>query len=137
MIRIIGHLDSLLVYASCQLDLSKDLVHVNIHVSPDSQYDKFLVHGTYTRSNLALNATTFILFNRHQKNSEIRLLLFSWFFWGLFGFGLRLYVPVNNFSVMSGRSHRFLGITSRGDRGWLMHFLVFLIYLVSGKTHFD
>ena len=25
----------------------------------------------------------------------------------------------------------------RGDRGWLMHFLVFLIYLVSGKTHFD
>ena len=23
-------------------------------------------------------------------------------------FGLRLYVPVNNFSVMSGRSHRFL-----------------------------
>ena len=30
----------------------------------------------------------------------------------LFLFGLRLYVPVNNFSVMSGRSHRFLGITS-------------------------
>ena len=31
------------------------------------------------------------------------------------GFGLvlfRLHVPVNNFSVMSGRSHRFLGITS-------------------------
>ena len=27
-------------------------------------------------------------------------------------FRLRLYVPVNNFSVMSGRSHRFLGITS-------------------------
>ena len=27
-------------------------------------------------------------------------------------FGLRLYVPVNNFSVMSGQSHRFLGITS-------------------------
>ena len=27
-------------------------------------------------------------------------------------FGLRLYVPVNNFSVMSERSHRFLGITS-------------------------
>ena len=26
--------------------------------------------------------------------------------------GLRFYVPVNNFSVMSGRSHRFLGITS-------------------------
>ena len=25
----------------------------------------------------------------------------------------------------------------RGDRGWLMHILVFLIYLVSGKTHFD
>ena len=25
---------------------------------------------------------------------------------------LRLYVSVNNFSVMSGRSHRFLGITS-------------------------
>ena len=27
-------------------------------------------------------------------------------------YGLRLYVPVNNFSVMSGQSHRFLGITS-------------------------
>ena len=27
-------------------------------------------------------------------------------------FGLRLYVPVNNFSVMLGRSHCFLGITS-------------------------
>ena len=27
-------------------------------------------------------------------------------------FGLRLYVPVNNFSVISGRSHRFMGITS-------------------------
>ena len=27
-------------------------------------------------------------------------------------FGLRLYVPVNNFSVMSGRSQRFLGIAS-------------------------
>ena len=26
-------------------------------------------------------------------------------------FGLRLCVPVNTFSVMSGRSHRFLGIT--------------------------
>ena len=25
----------------------------------------------------------------------------------------------------------------RGDRGWLMHILIFLIYLVSGKTHFD
>ena len=30
----------------------------------------------------------------------------------LFLFGLRLYVPVNNLSVMSGRSHRFFGITS-------------------------
>ena len=29
---------------------------------------------------------------------------------GIFLFGLRLYVPVNNFSVKSGRSHRFLGI---------------------------
>ena len=27
-------------------------------------------------------------------------------------FGVRLYVPVNNFSVMAGRSHCFLGITS-------------------------
>ena len=27
-------------------------------------------------------------------------------------FGLRLYVPVSNFSVISGRSHRLLGITS-------------------------
>ena len=35
----------------------------------------------------------------------------------LFGlFGLMLYVPVNNFSVMAGRSHRFLGITSTLSR---------------------
>ena len=36
------------------------------------------------------------------------------FFWGGGGGGggLRLYVPVNNFSVMLRRSHRFLGITS-------------------------
>ena len=27
-------------------------------------------------------------------------------------FGLRLYIPVNNFSVMLGWSHRFEGITS-------------------------
>ena len=27
--------------------------------------------------------------------------------------------------------------SSRGDWGWSMHFLVFLIYLVSGKAHFD
>ena len=30
----------------------------------------------------------------------------------LFLFWLKLYVPVNKFSVMSGRSHSFLGITS-------------------------
>ena len=28
-------------------------------------------------------------------------------------------------------------VINGGDRGWLMHFLVFLIYLVSGKAHFD
>ena len=32
--------------------------------------------------------------------------------WKVCLFGLRLNVPVNNFSVMSERSHRFLGITS-------------------------
>ena len=32
-------------------------------------------------------------------------------------FGLSLYAPVNNFSVMSGRSHRFLGITITFLRG--------------------
>ena len=32
------------------------------------------------------------------------------FFW--LGGGVRLYVPGNNFSIMSGRSHRLLGITS-------------------------
>ena len=33
-----------------------------------------------------------------------------------FLFGLRLEVPVNNFSVMSGRSHRFLGNNYKGSR---------------------
>ena len=55
IVRIIGHLDSLLVCASCQLDLFKDLVHNQLHVSPNSQDDMFLVHGTNTRSNLARN----------------------------------------------------------------------------------
>ena len=36
--------------------------------------------------------------------------IFEYLVW--FRFGLRLYVPVNNFSVMLGRSHLFLGITS-------------------------
>ena len=31
---------------------------------------------------------------------------------GMFWFGLMLNIPLNNFSVMLGRSHRFLGITS-------------------------
>ena len=31
---------------------------------------------------------------------------------GMFWFGLMLNIPVNNFSVMLGRSHRFLNITS-------------------------
>ena len=44
------------------------------------------------------------------ENLPSRLTVCSLFFVCLFG--LRLYVPVNNFSVMSGRSHRFLGITS-------------------------
>ena len=44
------------------------------------------------------------------ENLPSRLTECSLFFVCLFG--LRLYVPVNNFSVMSGRSHRFLGITS-------------------------
>ena len=34
------------------------------------------------------------------------------FWFGLVWFGLMLNIPVNNFSVMLGRSHRFLGITS-------------------------
>ena len=34
------------------------------------------------------------------------------FFGGRGGVGLRLYVPVKNVSVVPGRSHRFLGITS-------------------------
>ena len=33
-------------------------------------------------------------------------------FSGMFWFGLMLNVPVNNFSGMLGRSHRFLGIAS-------------------------
>ena len=33
-------------------------------------------------------------------------------FFELVWFGLMLNVPVNNFSVMLGRSHRFLGITN-------------------------
>ena len=38
--------------------------------------------------------------------------LFFFFFFFFFFFVLRLNVPVNNFSVMSGRSQRFLGLTS-------------------------
>ena len=66
-ICIIGHRDSLLVCAACQLNLFKDLVHNKLHVSPNSQDDMFLVHGTNTRSNLARNANPCIIL-------EIRLL---------------------------------------------------------------
>ena len=41
-----------------------------------------------------------------------KLLLKSEIFSFVCLFGLRLYVPVNNFPVMSGWSHCFLGITS-------------------------
>ena len=41
----------------------------------------------------------------------IYLFIYLFFFIFFFG-GVRLYVPVNNFSVMPGRSHRFLGVTS-------------------------
>ena len=41
--------------------------------------------------------------------------------------GLMLYVPVNNFSVMLGRSHRFLGITST-----VFFFLFFFSFFFGG-----
>ena len=46
---------------------------------------------------------------------ESNSLLYVFFYWSAFFFrfvSLRLNVPVNNFSVMLGRSYRFLGITS-------------------------
>ena len=33
--------------------------------------------------------------------------------------------------------HKLHVSTCRGDRGWLMHFLVFLRYLVNGSTKYD
>ena len=44
------------------------------------------------------------------KASDLRDIKSRYYRFSLFVF--RLNVPVNNFSVMSGRSHRFLGITS-------------------------
>ena len=51
-----------------------------------------------------------LLFNLDETENQAPSMfgLDCWKVW----FGLRLYFPVNNFSVMSGRSHRFLGITS-------------------------
>ena len=46
------------------------------------------------------------------KNISVLVLSYMSLFSFVCLFGLRLYVLVNNFSVMSGRSHRFLGITS-------------------------
>ena len=46
-----------------------------------------------------------------------------------FWFGLSLYVPVNNFSVMSGQSHRFLGITSIYYFIFIYFFYFFFIFL--------
>ena len=40
------------------------------------------------------------------------IFFFFFFFFFLGGGGLRLYVPGNNVSVMPGRNHRLLGITS-------------------------
>ena len=46
-----------------------------------------------------------------QKNNKfnIALIIIQWMCLFVCLFVLRLNVPVNNFSVMSGRSHRFLG----------------------------
>ena len=44
---------------------------------------------------------------------------FMLFFWCFFG--LMLNVPINNFSVMLGRSHRFLGITSTPGGGGVVN----------------
>ena len=45
---------------------------------------------------------------RYSKYATLKICIYFWtMFVGLFV--LRLNVPVNNFSVMSGRSHRFLG----------------------------
>ena len=67
---------------------------------------------------------------------------------GIVWFGLMLNVPVNNFSVMLGRSHRFLGITSAffcwgggGGGGVEMELnlnilqLFFLVYTVYNTEH--
>ena len=48
---------------------------------------------------------------------------------------LNLIVQVN--ALLNKHSCIVIGKMIRGDRGWLMHFLVFLIYLVSGKANFD
>ena len=55
-------------------------------------------------------------FNSTSRYLDDLLNIYNPYFEGVFWFGLRLYVPVNNFSVMSGRSHRFLGITSTFGR---------------------
>ena len=60
---------------------------------------------TWVSSGELENFTIDILKIKTFLSREGRILL-------LFLFGLMLNVPVNNISVMLGRSHRFLGITS-------------------------
>ena len=64
-----------------------------VHIWYDDRYESKILHSTISDPVSDLQV----------KVTELELLCQS------FLFVLRLNVPVNNFSVMSGRSHRFLG----------------------------
>ena len=83
-----------------------------------------------TRLCFADSAHGMVQMNRVMKIPVFCLFVFfSVFFFGGGG-GLSLYVPVNNFSVMSGLSHRLLSITgtctvsTKRNANFLMTFLV-------------
>ena len=79
----------------------------------------FILHlgpATEAESNFTISKEIFYIFPSIQfffiyHRCKNYLTILSFWFWGLVGW-LILNVPVNNFSVMLGRSHRFLGITS-------------------------
>ena len=118
-------------FCACEWDKKSQCHSDNIDaevraVNPDDMDNQFSVDTNNCFSPLAawvgygdkqdLGIVTFIVYGLEEREKEglrISTILRN-FVYDCFGFEdwlvvLRLNVPVNNFSVMSGRSHRFLG----------------------------
>ena len=85
------------------MNVVNDLYYVKENQTPPTYSSlNFFISLSLQFSNIKKSSLVFLLFSVSPiniKNLHLQNCLFV----------LRLNVPVNNFSVMSGRSHRFLG----------------------------